>query len=72
MSAIDRLIRRAIRSWAAWRTERRLSRAIPNFSVNRARLEQLKRSHKSQQPVLRDMREAMTEALRDSISKEQG
>lgn len=66
MSAIDRLIRRALRSWQSWRTERRLSRAIPNFSVNRARLEQLKRSHKSQQPVLRELRSAMTAALRGS------
>lgn len=72
MTGIDRIIRRAIRSWTAWRTERRLARAIPSFSVNRARLEQVKRSHKSQQPVLRDMREAMIEALRGSISKEQG
>lgn len=66
MTALDRVIRRAIRSWQSWRTERRLSRAIPSFSVNRARLEQLRKSHKSQQPVLREMREAMTAALRGS------
>lgn len=59
-----RLIRRAIRSWLSWRADKRLSRAIPSYAHNRARLQQLKRSHKNTQPALKEMRAAMLSALR--------
>lgn len=61
---MNKIIRRAIRSWLSWRADKRLSKAIPGFSDNRARLQQLKRSHKNTQPALKEMQTAMLCALR--------
>lgn len=75
MTYLDRLARRVIRSWLSYQSARRLAksdqrlaRVIPGYSDNRARLEKAKRAHKSQQPVLRELRSAMTAALRNSRS----
>lgn len=51
-----RLARRAIRS--------RLSRAIPSYAENRARLKQAKRAHQKTKPLMQAMQADMLKALR--------
>lgn len=71
MTYLDRLARRVIRSWLSRQAARRLAKsdqrlaqAIPGYRDNRARLQKARKSHRNQQAVLRDLRSAMTAALR--------
>lgn len=61
---MNKVIKRAIRSWLSWRSERRLAKAIPSYAANRARFQKLKHAHKSTKPVLKEMQAAVLSALR--------
>ena len=63
-----RLIREYIRAWQAWRSDRRLARAIPGYLERKREIEILRRKHRSTKSVLAEQKNAMLNALRGRVN----
>jgi hypothetical protein len=63
---MNRLLRRAIRSWLSWRSQRLIDQALPGFSSRKRMIERLQKQHKPVKALQLEHSRAMLNALRGS------
>ena len=59
-----KLISKAITSWIAWRTSRRLARVMPEIPLRKKKIAALRMSHKSTRVVIAEQKRDIHAALR--------
>ncbi len=66
MTPFDKLVRRTIRQWQAWRREQHLCRSVPGYAALRDAEKAARSAHKPVKGIRKQMQEALhAELLRE-------